>query len=62
MSDEINQLIAQAGKVAFEAGRQAERDLYAAAIRWIKVDNHIGEHVYLEDLEDTLAELRKEGK
>jgi hypothetical protein len=62
VTDQINHLIAQSGKVAFEAGRQAERDLYARAIKWITTCDHIGDFVYLVDLEDTLADFRKEGK
>jgi hypothetical protein len=62
VTDQINHLIAQSGKVAFEAGRRAERDLYKAAIKFMKCENHIGEYVYLSDLEDYLADLRKEEK
>ena len=59
---ELNDLIATSGKVAFQAGRRAERDIYKTAIDFMKCENHIGEYVYLSDLEDYLADLRKEGK
>lgn len=59
MSDELQQLIAHASKIAFEAGRRAETGRYQLAINEMKCENHIGEYVYLNDLEDKLADLRK---
>jgi hypothetical protein len=72
VTDQINHLIAQSGKVAFEAGRQAERDLYKPRHQMDSTTNRpIGRMTSRDfvitmrsqrDLEDTLADLRKEGK
>lgn len=54
---QINQLIHKSLKVAFEAGRHAERDYLKRALDLNATSNEIGRYIYLDDFEDAIREL-----
>lgn len=53
---QLNQILHRAISVAFQAGRQAERDYIRKALDL----NATGGKIYLEDFEDALRELDAE--
>lgn len=54
---EFHESIHRALTVAFQAGRQAERDFFWRAVDLNATSNHLGEFIYLADLKDAIEEL-----
>ena len=58
MSD-LNDLIARNSVISYQQGRKDERLMILQLIKEASTENHIGELVYLEDLNDYIAEWDK---
>lgn len=55
MSD-LNDLIARSSVISYQQGRKDERLMLLQLIKEASTENHLGELVYLEDLNDYIAE------